>query len=119
MNDACRPLLKDLRVPCPQSTEFWAHNYIPQRNTIHFVGDFPLHLITQVYSLKPHKEKMGQFALEIAAYSLDFFEKFFDQKFPLPIPVLSWPVGFDIFNLVHYTCKYLDFVPVKWALQLT
>ena len=32
---------------------------------------------------------MGQFALEIAAYSLDFFEKFFDQKFPLPIPVLS------------------------------
>jgi aminopeptidase N len=33
---------------------------------------------------------MGQFALEIAAYSLDFFEKFFDQKFPLPIPVLSW-----------------------------
>lgn len=27
---------------------------------------------------------MGQFALEIAAYSLAFFEKFFDQKFPLP-----------------------------------
>ena len=27
---------------------------------------------------------MGQFALEIAAYCLDFFEKFFEQKFPLP-----------------------------------
>lgn len=65
---------------------------------------------------------MGQFALEIAAYSLDFFEKFFDQKFPLPIPVLSWPdtnTARRTVGYVHCTCKYLDFVPVKWALQFT
>eukprot|EP00913_Durusdinium_trenchii_P022462 g21099.t1 len=42
------------------------------------------------------KEKMGQFALEIAAYSLAFFEKFFDQKFPLPKLDLVVPPAFPI-----------------------
>ena len=34
IDDACRLCLRDWRVPSQQSSEFWAHSYIPQRNTL-------------------------------------------------------------------------------------
>lgn len=48
------------------------------------------------------QEKMGQFAFEIAAYCLDFFEKFFEQKFPLPKLDLVVPPAFPIGGMENW-----------------
>lgn len=68
-------------------------------SVIHLEGKSPVPMA--LYAQRG-KEKMGQFALEIAAYSLDFFEKFFDQKFPLPKLDLVVPPAFPIGGMENW-----------------
>lgn len=68
-------------------------------SVIHEPGNSPIPMA--LYAPRG-KEKMGQFALEIAAYSLAFFEKFFDQKFPLPKLDLVVPPAFPIGGMENW-----------------